>query len=64
MKVLLFANLLVGVAFAAEKKSPPPFFLQDPKDSLCLSGDDFRRCSIDTLFYVVGSPGMYLSIHP
>ena len=40
-------------------QGPPPFFLQDTSDSLCLSGEDFRRCSIDTLFFVVGSPGSY-----
>ena len=39
------------------KKSPPPFFLQDSTDSLCLAGEEFKRCSIDTLFYVVGAPG-------
>jgi ankyrin repeat protein len=38
---------------------PPPFFLQDPKDGMCLAGETFRRCSIDTLFYVTGSPGSY-----
>lgn len=40
-------------------QGPPPFFLQDPTDSLCLGGDSFKRCSIDTLFFVVGSPGEY-----
>jgi len=40
-------------------QGPPPFFLQDASDSLCLHGEDFKRCSIDTLFYVVGSPGSY-----
>lgn len=55
---------LVGLApfcNAAEedgKSSPPPFFLIDTSDQLCLSGEEFKRCSIDTLFYVVGSPGM------
>mmetsp|Transcript_16232 Transcript_16232/g.35080 ORF Transcript_16232/g.35080 Transcript_16232/m.35080 type:complete len:935 (-) Transcript_16232:2103-4907(-) len=43
----------------AKAQGPPPFFLQDSTDSLCLAGEDFRRCSIDTLFYVVGSPGSY-----
>lgn len=38
-------------------QGPPPFFLQDPSDSLCLAGDEFKRCSIDTLFFVVGQPG-------
>jgi len=65
---LLFAviSLVAARAFAEEadtgvKKAqgPPPFFLQDPSDSLCLAGDEFTRCSIDTLFYVVGSPGNY-----
>jgi hypothetical protein len=38
-------------------QGPPPFFLQDTTDSLCLAGDEFKRCSIDTLFFVVGQPG-------
>jgi hypothetical protein len=57
MKLLILAFLLAAAAAADSKKNPPPFFLQDPKDSLCLSGEDFRRCGIDTLFYVMGSPG-------
>lgn len=40
-------------------QGPPPFFLQDSTDSLCLHGETFKRCSIDTLFFVVGSPGSY-----
>lgn len=40
-------------------QGPPPFFLQDPTDSLCLGGEEFKRCSIDTLFFVVGTPGKY-----
>jgi ankyrin repeat protein len=69
----LFLGLIIAAASAAsdEAKSdsagagvtkaqgPPPFFLQDSTDSLCLAGEDFRRCSIDTLFFVVGSPGSY-----
>ena len=43
----------------AKATGPPPFFLQDSTDSLCLAGEEFRRCSIDTLFFVVGSPGSY-----
>jgi hypothetical protein len=46
-----------------EKGAAPPFFLQDPTDSLCLAGEEFKRCSIDTLFYVVGSPGTCLRCH-
>ena len=51
---------LVSIGQAAEEdtKTPPPFFLIDTSDQLCLGGEDFKRCSIDTLFYVVGSPGM------
>mmetsp|Transcript_27117 Transcript_27117/g.38869 ORF Transcript_27117/g.38869 Transcript_27117/m.38869 type:complete len:938 (-) Transcript_27117:892-3705(-) len=44
---------------ADSSTSPPVFFLQDLSDGLCLAGEDFRRCSIDTLFYVVGKPGQY-----
>eukprot|EP00522_Entomoneis_paludosa_P016198 CAMPEP_0172440294 /NCGR_PEP_ID=MMETSP1065-20121228/964_1 /TAXON_ID=265537 /ORGANISM="Amphiprora paludosa, Strain CCMP125" /LENGTH=892 /DNA_ID=CAMNT_0013189081 /DNA_START=48 /DNA_END=2726 /DNA_ORIENTATION=- len=42
-----------------EAATPPPFFLQDPTDSLCLGGSEFKRCSIDTLWYVTGSAGEY-----
>ncbi|KAL7550470.1 hypothetical protein ACHAWF_014576 [Thalassiosira exigua] len=34
-------------------QGPPPFFLQDSADSLCLAGEDFRRCSVDALFFVI-----------
>ena len=44
---------------SGDSASPPVFFLQDPTDGLCLAGEDFKRCSIDTLFYVVGTPGKY-----
>lgn len=44
---------------SSSASSPPVFFLQDLSDGLCLAGEDFRRCSIDTLFYVVGKPGQY-----
>mmetsp|Transcript_22320 Transcript_22320/g.52576 ORF Transcript_22320/g.52576 Transcript_22320/m.52576 type:complete len:914 (-) Transcript_22320:70-2811(-) len=43
----------------AATKSPPPFFLIDTSDQLCLAGEEFKRCSIDSLFFVVGSPGSY-----
>lgn len=66
----LFFLLTTSTATAAKQEKtktgvtkaqgPPPFFLQDPSDSLCLAGDEFKRCSIDTLFYVVGQPGMYI----
>lgn len=49
----------VWAADADSKSSPPPFFLIDTTDQLCLAGEEFKRCSIDTLFYVVGSPGSY-----
>ena len=62
---LLSTNDVQNVVAAEKTKTgvtkaqgPPPFFLQDPSDSLCLAGDEFKRCSIDTLFFVVGQPGM------
>ncbi len=37
----------------------PVFFLQDPSDGNCLSDSGFKRCSINTLWHVVGKPGTY-----
>ena len=63
--LLLLSQQTINVAAAEKTKTgvtkaqgPPPFFLQDPTDSLCLAGGEFKRCSIDTLFFVVGQPGM------
>jgi len=55
----LLSLVAADTASTTDKKSPPPFFLQDQKDSLCLAGETFTRCSIDTLFYVMGKPGNY-----
>jgi len=41
---------------------PLAFFLQDPTTGMCLGGATYRRCSIETLWYVSGKPGSY-SIH-
>lgn len=62
---LLLSSILFFMAWAAEEesKSPPAFFLIDGSDQLCLAGEEFKRCSIDSLFYVVGSPGEYLLYH-
>ena len=43
----------------AKSVGPPSFFLQDPKDGLCLAGSTYKRCGIDTLWYVTGKPGSY-----
>lgn len=42
---------------------PPAFFLQDPIDGLCLAGETYKRCALDTLWYVVGKPGSYQVHH-
>lgn len=47
----------------AKSTGPPAFFLQDPNDGLCLSGPEFKRCGIDTLWYVTGRPGSYQVHH-
>ena len=52
------ATLVLADDDASSKKANgPPFFLIDTSDQLCLGGEEFKRCSIDTLFFVVGSPG-------
>lgn len=42
---------------------PPAFFLQDPSDGLCLAGKEYKRCAIDSLWYVTGKPGSYQIHH-
>eukprot|EP00640_Fibrocapsa_japonica_P003963 CAMPEP_0113943834 /NCGR_PEP_ID=MMETSP1339-20121228/28444_1 /TAXON_ID=94617 /ORGANISM="Fibrocapsa japonica" /LENGTH=870 /DNA_ID=CAMNT_0000948801 /DNA_START=93 /DNA_END=2705 /DNA_ORIENTATION=+ /assembly_acc=CAM_ASM_000762 len=44
---------------AAETEENPAFFLQDPTDGMCLAGDVFKRCAIDTLWYATGADGEY-----
>jgi len=55
--LLLLLTTALNPSAAADP--PPPFFLQDPMDSLCLAGEEFKRCSIDTLFFVQGESGQY-----
>jgi hypothetical protein len=58
----LFLSSLWSVVGAADEgnKPGPPFFLIDTTDQLCLTGSEFKRCSIDTLWYVLGSDGKIL----
>lgn len=56
-KLTVLLAFLSAVTAAKEAASPPPFLVQDPTDSLCLAGEEFKRCSIETLFYVLGEPG-------
>ena len=63
--VLFCFSFSVALAQKAVSKSagPPAFFLQDPTDGLCLAGKVYKRCSIDTLWYVTGKPGSYQIHH-
>lgn len=47
----------VSAADDDKNKAGPPFFLIDTNDQLCLAGEEFKRCSIDTLWYVKGTAG-------
>lgn len=61
--LFLFGNQIVvnGQKGALSKSvGPPSFFLQDPNDGLCLAGNSYKRCGVDTLWYVTGKPGSYL----
>lgn len=42
-----------------DKTHGPTFFLIDNTDQLCLGSDTFKRCSLNTLYFAVGSPGNY-----
>ena len=56
--------LAVSSGYAVSKSSGPAvFFLQDPSDGKCLAGDSYRRCGLDTLWYVTGKPGSYQVHH-
>ena len=66
---LALVTLILSVAVAndpgqqvSKSQGPPSFFLQDPTDGLCLGGSTFKRCSINTLWFVTGKPGSY-NIH-
>jgi len=49
---------IVSLSVVAEESKPgPPFFLIDTTDQLCLAGEEFKRCSINTLWYVQGTAG-------
>lgn len=59
LNVLLLIPLIVSQSAVSKSSGPPAFFLQDPTDGKCLSGNTFRRCALNTLWYVVGKPGHY-----
>ena len=42
-----------------DKTHGPTFFLIDNTDQLCLGSDTFKRCSLNTLYFAVGSPGTF-----
>lgn len=62
--LLIVVLLLVLQTSRTEKTSsknsdPPVFILQDVSDGKCLSGSSFKRCALDTLWFVSGKPGSY-----
>ena len=72
LSILSVGTILLHLSYLAKVTSqksvskssgPPAFFLQDPNDGLCLAGDKYRRCAIDTLWYVTGKPGTYQIHH-
>lgn len=53
----------VAVATSASRavttvNGPPSFFIRD-QDGQCLAGTTFKRCGIDTLWFVQGQAGSY-----
>ncbi|CAB1112189.1 unnamed protein product [Ectocarpus sp. CCAP 1310/34] len=50
-------------AAAQSTTSQPSFFLQDPSDGQCLEGGTFKRCGVDTLWYVTGTNTQYQLHH-
>ena len=45
-------------------RTTDPFMMQHATgDGLCLAGDSFKRCAVDTLWHVSGLPGNYKIHH-
>lgn len=63
--LICLSSLTIVTAQKSVSKStgPPSFFLQDTTDGMCLAGDKYKRCGIDTLWYVTGKPGTYQIHH-
>jgi hypothetical protein len=62
MRVVLALTCLLNSFLSksvTKSVSPPVFFLQDLNDGKCISGGTFVRCTVDTLWTVVGKPGSY-----
>jgi serine/threonine-protein phosphatase 6 regulatory ankyrin repeat subunit B len=55
--------LLASCQKLAKSAGPPSFFLQDINDGQCLAGDKYKRCGLDTLWFVTGKPGSYQIHH-
>ena len=64
VSLVLFSSFLIVTSSQklAKTTGPPAFFLQD-NDGLCLAGGEFKRCAIDTLWYVTGKPGHHQVHH-
>ncbi|RYG67307.1 hypothetical protein EON64_07725, partial [archaeon] len=61
---VIFTLLSFALSVQAERSvsrsaGPPAFFLQDLQDGLCLAGSGYKRCGLDSLWYVIGKPGSY-----
>ncbi|CAM9164496.1 unnamed protein product, partial [Ectocarpus fasciculatus] len=61
--LLTFLSLAAAASSAgravAKASGPPSFFIRDMTDGLCLGGEIFKRCGIDTLWFVEGKAGAY-----
>ena len=63
LTIALAFSQVNGQKAVSKSSGPPAFFLQDPTDGQCLSGEKYKRCAIDTLWYVSGKPGSYQIHH-
>ena len=63
---LLLLLLQFGSASASsmlKSEGPPVFFLKDATDDSCLAGQSFKRCGLDTLWYVSGKKAGAYQLH-
>lgn len=57
--LLALPAALASSGAVSRASSAPAFFLQDTRDGLCLAGAGFKRCAVDTLWFVSGRAPSY-----
>jgi hypothetical protein len=60
---LLILNLCIIISAKKQKNDEKLFFLRDPSDGLCMSGNQYTRCAKNALWFISGEVGDF-NFHP